>query len=275
MEFIPLHPDFGVEVRGFDTTNGGLPTEIAALREAYARHDMLLFRGGRRLAGERQLEIASWFGPPPPVANSGPDDYITVLANDSPGGRDQLQFHCDLTYTEAPIHAICLHPIALPEGPTSTTYVSNKAAWRLLPQDMRDEIAGCTLRHVLVSRMTKYNWPPFVAEHPVRLIHPRSGEPLLLVTEHHAERIIELDEARSRAVLDTLFGVLYAPERRYTHWWQPHDLLIWDNLALQHARTEEAEPSRGRRALQRVALSDVPMPELIERARARHAAAAT
>jgi taurine dioxygenase len=274
MKVTSLHPDFGVEVRGFDTTHGGSPSEIDALREAYARHDMLLFRGGARLAPERQLEIASWFGPPPPVANSGPDDYVSVLANDNAGGRDQLQFHCDLTYTEAPIHAICLHPIALPDAPTSTTYVSNKAAWRLLPAELREEVGDCTLRHVLVSRMAEYDWPPFVAEHPVRLIHPRSGEPLLFVTEHHAERIIELDEARSRAVLDALFAVLYAPERRYTHWWQPHDLLIWDNLALQHARTEEAAPSRGRRALQRVALSEVALPELIERARTRQAAAA-
>jgi taurine dioxygenase len=126
----------------------------------------------------------------------------------------------------------------------------------------------------MVSKLTAMNWPRFVAEHPVRLIHPRTGVPLLLVTEHHAERILELDEARSRAVIDEIFAVMYAPERRYTHWWQPDDLLIWDNLALQHARTEEAVPSRGRRALQRVALSEVGLPELVERARAREAATA-
>ncbi len=274
MEFVPLHPDLGVEVQGFDTAHGGSPTDIAALRDAYRHHDMLLFRSGGRLSGERQLEIASWFGPPPPVANNGPDDYVSVLANDNAGGRDELKFHCDLTYTDAPIHAICLHPIALPDTPTSTTYVSNRAAWGLLPPELREEIANCTLRHVLISNMAEYDWPPFVAEHPVRLIHPSTGAPLLFVTEHHADRILELGEARSRTVLNTLFGVLYAPERRYTHWWQPDDLLIWDNLALQHARTEEAAPSRGRRALQHVALSNVALPELVARARARHAAAA-
>ena len=274
MELRPLHPDFGVEVHGFDTAHGGTGAEIAALREAYDRHDMLLFRGGPRLPGERQLEIASWFGPPPPVANGGPGDFVSVLANEHDAGRIQLAFHSDLTYTEAPIRGICLHAIELPESPTSTTYVSNKAAWRLIPEELREELAGCTLRHVMVSKMTGIDWPPFVAEHPVRLLHPRTGEPLLLVTEHHADRILELGQARSAAAIAQIFAVMYADARRYTHWWQQDDLLVWDNLALQHARTEEALPSRGRRALQRVALSDVSLPELIDRARARQATAA-
>jgi len=273
MEFTALHPDLGVEVHGFDTAFGGSPEEIAELRQAYARHDMLLLRGGGRLPGERQLEIASWFGPPPPVANGGKDDFVSVLHNDDIAGRIELQFHCDLTYTEAPIHGICLHAIELPENPTSTTFVSNRAAWRRVPGALANEISDCTLRHVLVSKMTDFDWPPFVAEHSLLFPHPRSGEPLLLVTEHHADRILELDEARSGEVIGALFEILYAPERRYIHWWQDNDLLIWDNLSLQHARTEEAFPGNGRRALQRVALSDVALPELIARARARHSEA--
>ena len=62
-----------------------------------------------------------------------------------------------------------------------------------------------------------YGWPDFEAEHPVRLLHPRTGEPVLFVTEHHAERILELDEGRSREVLDRLFETLYAPDARYEH----------------------------------------------------------
>ncbi len=102
--------------------------------------------------------------------------------------------------------------------------------------------------------------------------HPRTGRPILLVTEHHADRILEMDEARSREVLDGLFEVLYAPEARYEHAWHLDDLLIWDNLAIQHARTERSDPAEGKRALQRVALAEKGLPELIERARARQAA---
>jgi taurine dioxygenase len=29
---------------------------------------------------------------------------------------------------------------------------------------------------------------------------------------------------------------LYAPGNRYEHHWEPGDLVVWDNVGLQHAR---------------------------------------
>lgn len=273
MRFLPLHADFGVEVLDFDVQTGGSPGEIEELRQAYDSHSMLLFRGGGRVSPERQVEIASWFGPPPPVANAGNDDFVSVLDNDDWAGSAKLPFHSDLTYTDAPIRAICLHAISLPDVRTSTTFVSGSAAWDDLPTGLQGELSALTLRHVLNSRMPDYDWPVFIADHPVRFIHPRTGRPVLFVTEHHADRIYEFDEGRSREMIEFLLGQLYVPERQFVHWWQLDDLLMWDNLVLQHARTETADPDSGRRALQRVALSEVALPELVERARARQAAA--
>lgn len=278
MRFRPLHPDLGAEVLDFEVQHGGSSEEIEGLRRAYDRYGLLLFRGGGRIAPERHVEIASWFGPPPPVSNNGANtgqvsDLVSVLRNEEAAGSMQLPFHSDLTYTECPIKAICLHAIELPEGGTSTTFVSGVAAWRKLPADFQAELADKTLRHLYISRMPEYGWPDFITDHPLRFEHPRTGEPILFATEHHAERILELDEAPGRAVLDRLFAVLYAPEARYQHWWELDDLVIWDNLAIQHARTEESRPSQGKRALQRVALAEVGLPELIERAREREKAA--
>ena len=87
------------------------------------------------------------------------------------------------------------------------------------------------------------------------------------MTEHHAHRILELDEAASTALLARLLAHHYAEERVYTHRWQPHDLLIWDNLAAQHARREPADPAAGARAVRRVVIGDVSFPELLARAR--------
>lgn len=272
MDIRPLHADFGAEVIGFDVQNGGTPAEIDELRRAYDAHSLLLFRGGGRVSHERHVEIASWFGPPAPIANDGQGNLVSVLQNEESSGRLQLPFHSDLTYTDVPIKAICLQAIAVPEGGSSTTFVSSAAAWGKLSPALQDELADKTLRHVYASRLIEVSWPTFVAEHPVRLLHPRTGRPILLVTENHADRILEMDEARSRAVIDALFGVLYAPEARYQHWWQLDDLIMWDNLAVQHARTEEAHPRAGKRALQRVALAEVGFHELLERARAAEAA---
>ena len=272
MEFLALHPMLGAEVRGFDLQTGGTPGEIAALREAYDRYSLLLFRGGTRLEPGRHAEIAGWFGPPAPVSNDDEGNVVSVLHNRDPAGSMQLPFHCDLTYTDVPVKAICLQAVELPEQPTSTTFVSNFAAWDRLPAEQQRALEGLTLRHAYISQLPEYNWPPFIADHPVRFPHPRSGRALLLVTEHHATRILELDEAASKALIDALCAHIYAEDCRYEHVWQLGDLLMWDNLAVQHARRETSDFAGGPRALQRVALAEVGLSELIERARARQVA---
>lgn len=272
MELRPLHPDFGVEVIGFDLHAGGSPDEIAALRAAYDQHAMLLFRGQGRVSPERHVEITGWFGPPAPVANDGMGNLVSVLDNAEPAGSLQLPFHSDLTYTDVPIKAICLHAIALPERPTSTTFVSGAAAWRHLPDDLKQRVAGLSSNHFYQTRMPGFDWPTFETNWPIRYPHPRTGEPILFVTEHHSVRVPELDEAESREVLDALFAALYAPARQYEHVWQLDDLLLWDNLVTQHARREQSDPGGGKRALQRVALAEVGFHDLIDRERARQAA---
>ncbi len=269
MQFRPLHPDFGVEVLDFDIHHAGSPEEIERLRKAYDECQMLLFRGVGQLSHARHAEIAGWFGPPSPVDNTGKGDFVSVLQNEDAAGSIVLPFHSDLTYTDDPIRAICLQAIDLPERPTSTTFVSGIAAWNSLPAGLRDELDGLTLRHVLEGSSTGFDWPTFIADHPVKLVHPRTGKPILFVTEHHATRILELDEDHSRDLIERLFPYLYAPERRYEHVWRLGDVLVWDNLALQHARTEYSDPGQGTRALQRVALSNLTLEQTIERARAR------
>ena len=272
MEYRPLHPDFGAEVIGFDIQFGRDPAQIAELQKAYDRYSILLLRGREPLSHERHIEIASWFGPPAPVDNSGKGDFVSVLHNRDPAGSMQLPFHSDLTYTDEPIKAICLQAIELPGSPTSTTYVSNIAAWKHLSPERQKQFEGLTLRHVHISQVKEYDWPPFIADHPVKFPNPRTGEPMLLVTEHHATRILELEEDESQTLIAELCAHIYAPERQYDHVWQLNDVMMWNNLAVQHARREHSDFAGGPRALQRVALCEWTLQDSIDRARAKLAA---
>jgi taurine dioxygenase len=256
MEIKPLPQGFGAEITGFDVQAGRAPDDIAELRRAYDEHQLLVFRDCGRIAPERHVEITGWFGPI--GANSdGEGRPWTVLHNDQAIGSRPLPFHCDISYMQHPIEGISLHPLALPGSATSTTYVSNAVAWASLPAPLKDELAGRKARHYYAEgRLMNMDWPPFEAWHPVRLDHPRTGRPLLFVTEHHVDRIEGMDEDEGGALLRRLFAALYAPERRYEHVWREGDLVVWDNLAVQHARTREAEPSQGVRALQRVAIGE-------------------
>ncbi len=193
----------------------------------------------------------------------------TVLDNAEPAGRNELPFHSDITFLEFPLAGISLYPQELPATSTSTTYVSNAVAWQQLPEPLQNELRHLKARHYFdASHHMGFDWPVLEYWHPVCLAHPKTGQPLLFVTEHHVDRIETMTEVRSAEVLKELFATLYAAERRYEHIWRRGDLVIWDNLAIQHARTRAAEPSQGKRIMRRVQLGRIGFIEQLERAAA-------
>jgi taurine dioxygenase len=256
MNIEPLPQGFGAEVKGFDVLHGCSPAEVATLRAAYSKWNLLIFRNCGVLPPERQVEITGWFGKIGANADSQGRPW-TVLHNDNATGSALLPFHSDITFFAHPLEGISLHPQALPHVETSTTFISNAVAWDALSPDLQREVRDLRARHYYDSSAEMgMDWPILEYWHPVRLEHPKTGRPLLFVTEHHVNRISEVSESRSAELLSTLFATLYAPERRYEHVWHLGELVIWDNLAIQHARTRESAPSEGVRALQRVAIGE-------------------
>jgi taurine dioxygenase len=263
MRFKPVHPDFGVEVSDHDLVADNSPEAIAALKAALDEHQMLLFRGGPQISPERHLEIASWFGPPSDALSG---EKVSTFHNERTAGSIRLPYHSDLTYTDFPIPILSLHALELPPGGTTTSFVSSATNWDYLDAELQAKLAALTLRHRHKSTYQK-DEPEMVAHHPVRFSHPRTGRPILLVTEHHADRIEELSPEESDRMIKDLHARLYAPERVYTHQWRLYDFMIWDNLTLQHARKDEAAMSDGVRLLQRVAVGGRSHRDILEEAK--------
>jgi taurine dioxygenase len=92
------------------------------------------------------------------------------------------------------------------------------------------------------------------ARHSVLLPHPRTATDVLYVNEMQTERINELSPDDSDELIGALFAHLYTPEFTYEHRWQIGDLVVWDNVAVQHARRD---PVEGPRTLQRVTLAEI------------------
>ena len=63
-----------------------------------------------------------------------------------------------------------------------------------------------------------------------------------------------MDQAESDATLNALFAELYRDDRVYRHHWNNGDLVIWDNIALQHARCDLTGMTP--RRLQRIVVAD-------------------
>jgi taurine dioxygenase len=254
MEIIPLSVGFGAAVTGFDPAADWPEAEIAALRAAYDQHHLLVFRDIGTLSGPEQARIVGLFGPIGANRNAAGEPW-TVLRNSEPTGSLPLPFHNDIAFVRYPLEGLSLHPLALPGVETSTTYVSNALAWDRLSPELQAELADCTVDHVYeVPVEMALDWPRLAYPHPLKMAHPRTGRPLLFASENHVTAINGLSPERSAEVLPQLFATLYDDAARYEHVWREGELLIWDNLALQHARTRPSLPSEGERVLQRVAI---------------------
>jgi taurine dioxygenase len=91
------------------------------------------------------------------------------------------------------------------------------------------------------------------AVHPLVMEHPRTGEEILYINLNQTARIVELPAGESAALIDELFAASYREEEVYEHRWSVGDFVLWDNLALQHARAKITEDAP--RTLQRVVLA--------------------
>ena len=268
----PLSQGFGARVSGFDSQNERSDQVIAALRDAYDLHHMLIFDGCEAMTPRRQVEIVGWFGPIGANSDANGNPW-TVLDNSEPTGSLLLPFHSDMCFTQYPLEGLSLHPLALPEVETSTTFISNALGWDRLPKDIQDHLRDRTVEHRYEAPPEmQLDWPVLTARHPACMRHPRTGRSFAYICENYVTEIDDLSSSESDAMLKVVFDTLYDPTLHYVHVWQLGDLVVWDNLALQHARTVASPPSTGSRILQRVAIGEHNFPDQLEAARRMQAA---
>lgn len=251
---IPGAP-FGIEVTVDPAAELGAEQK-AALRQLYARAGLLRFKSAALLSMDAQAEFCRIFGPVPRdlhdtylVSNKAPDGILADL---------ELIFHHDITYVPAPFLAGCLHAIDVTPGVSATRYASGFLAYERMPQQLRDRIEG--MKAVFVRprvadrrcRLTDAWSGDNCAIHALVQRQKGTGRPYVFANAYHTALICGLSEQDSDALLEELFGYLYAEDAVYEHSWANGDMVFWDNLAVQHAR---AKVTGGVRTLQRVSVS--------------------
>jgi alpha-ketoglutarate-dependent taurine dioxygenase len=232
-----------------------------------ARH-VLVFPG-QELAPAHQEAFASWFGPlerstpqraQRGVEAPGPVHYISNRVPGGQAGDGELVFHSDSATRRYPIRAVSLYAEAVPSVGGHTVFADAVAGWRTLPAALRARVEPLEALHAFdydaEAKPRSADFAGFQAVHPVVMDHPLTGEPVLYVNRGQTWRLLGLDDDASEALLEALWSHIEAPERRYQHEWRVGDLVLWDNVALQHARTafDPAEP----RTLRRVVVSGAP-----------------
>lgn len=228
----------------------GSEAELVALL-----HDRgLILARGQSLTMERQQEICALFGPI--LLREGEDGYMT---NERGGpAASELTFHSDAAYTPHPFDALSLHALEVVDDASSTRFISAERAYDLLPGRLRNRLESLEQEMIaphyteLAGRTCDRRDPQAQKRGVMPAIHtnPHNGRRCVWVSEMQTARLRGMEWEESRDLLHEVFDQLYAPEMLLEHRWRNGDIVIWDNIALQHARGNVE--GVGKRLLQRV-----------------------
>jgi len=211
-----------------------------ALRALLRREKLLVFRG-QDLSVDDQIRVVGYVGPVLP-----PEREHLELSLDDESGRAKFAYHADIWFTPEPYRRLSLYAIDI-DGATRTHFVNGVRAAAALPAPLRDRLATMSATFIsprcLDRRDVEYDVAPSRPHHswPAVLDHPDTGEPLLSVSELCTARLDDLPPAESEALLTELFERYYAEPSVYRHSWRTGDLLLWDNIALQHGRDDQCD----------------------------------
>ncbi len=255
MKTSDLTATFGTEITGLDPAEAlGDPALAAQLRDLFDRRGVLVFRDLDIDQPTQANLIRLLIGMPPlavgePSSAKGGDEPFYVSNKEPNGGAPfgRLLYHSDMMWSEYTFQVLSLYAVDVEEPVSPTIFVSAVDGWATLPDRLRAELEGRSALqghaehergraggdpNVLVTTFENLS----TRTTPIPFAHPRTGAPLLYVSEQMTNCIVDLSPDVSEALLEQAFAHLYRPAAEYAHHWRRHDLVAWDNIALQHGR---------------------------------------
>ena len=262
----------GVIVDGVDLSADLSGDEIRSLISLWSNAGLMILRGQDRLTAERQAELVEWFGRRF-YRGAGPDTIdelpmvgklpVQLLSNrdrkqpgkqvltgaKAPAATQELKMHSDVQDYQAPPDLTTLHGIDIPPASAGgrTYFWDLFAAHDALDPELRRRLASMrwrprstysTMKGVQQRRAIANDAPdePSTVTHPVVRTHPVSGRKALWVSTF-TESLIGIDDPEeNQALRHKLLDHIGQDVFRYTHTWEPHDVLFWDNRSVNHAR---------------------------------------
>jgi taurine dioxygenase len=285
-----LIPSVGAEVRGLEPQIPLDDETCAQLRALFDERSVLVFPDFE-IDEEFQRYLCHMLARAPMDALKGGGD--DDAASGEPGRKPPLQFvsnkvdkgaapygrllfHCDTMWAEHSQPVISLYGIEVEQPNVPTLFVSMGHGWDTLSPELRQRVEGLEVRHGHEDRYVnrggdddvidaRFDAPKWTVT-PVANPHPRTGRVGLYVSEQETMDVLGLDHDESEALLVELSEHLYDPEHILEHEWHDHDLVVWDNLAVQHSRKTVAldGPTRTLRKItgpMTFSVAEVPLPK--------------
>ena len=250
-----LTPAFGTEITGLDPLAALADAGTTQrLRELFDSRGVLVFRDVDIDADTQANLIRALIGMGPLAAGESGSarangDPFYVSNKEPSGGAPfgRLLFHSDMMWSEHTFQVLSLYGVEVEPPVSPTLFASAADAWATLPPELQAEAE----RHAAIQghneheRARAANDPDVLITTfdnlptrttPIKYPHPRTGAPILYVSQQMTCAVEGLAPSDSEALLEKLFAHLYRAESVYEHDWRHHDLVAWDNIAVQHAR---------------------------------------
>jgi len=271
LQFIPLSPALGAEVRGLDVHHI-TPADADALAQGWLAHHVLVVRGQPMTEAE-QIAFAACFGTIEMARRTSPlatRPEIMVISNIRENGQTlgalpdgELSFHFDRIHQKVPNKAGVLHALEIPSSGGETLFSNMCLAHDTLPADLQQRLQGLSALNTYEYGQTHAQNKTLdasapTAVHPVVRTLPDSGRKALFICRLMTDHVHGLAPAESRALLDALCDHAESERFRYEHRWQVGDTLIWDNRCTIHARKDFDAGQR--RLMKRVTVGDTAAP---------------
>lgn len=288
IQVVPLSPACGAEIKGVDLTKPLSKETVEAIRDAWNKHLVLVFRG-QTITQDQQLAFASYFGDlgirkkapealrsrnEGTVQESNKDaNKVLLVTNikDDAGkpigafGEGEFWFHIDSGYSARPYKYTFLYALELPSTGGNTMFSNMYKAYEAVPEALKAKLKGKRALHIHeYNRSKQANSSGDISGiphhyHPVFVTHPGTGRKTLFVDRLMTTALEGFDPAEGSAILDQLYEIGERREFIFEHVWKLGDFLMWDNRCTIHARTDF--PKEERRLLRRCTIEGEPLHE--------------
>ena len=281
IEVTPLSAACGAEIKGVDLTRPLSADTVQAIKDAWAKHLVLVFRG-QTLTQDDQLRFATYFGDlgsrkkAPEALKARTEgvqqdhEKVLLVSNIKVDGvpigafgEGEFWFHINSGYTARPYKYTFLYALELPSTGGNTMFSNMYKAYEAVPATLKQKLKDKKALHIHEYNRAKQanSWGDISGiphhAHPVFITHPDTGRKTLFVDRLMTTRLEGFEPAESDAILGELYDIGERREFIFEHVWKLGDFLMWDNRCTIHARTDF--PKEERRLLRRCTVEGEPL----------------
>ncbi len=247
-----LSPTIGGEVEGVDLRKPLEEDTLKELRGALLQCRVIFLRN-QPITPQEQVAFARRFGEleEHPFLPEGDAPEVIRFSKDAQMRGVENIWHSDVSWREIPSLGSILHAVEVPEVGGDTLWADMAAAWRGLPDAVRDEIDGLEAVHDFSHsfglalppdelKKKQEEFPPAI--HPVVRTHPETGEKILYVNAIFTSHIVGMERFFNDTATTEIYTQASIPEYQVRFRWEKDVVAFWDNRSTQHYASSDYWP---------------------------------